>query len=457
MAEVKLEPLPFREAIAALKARGVELRPTFHYLDMFQQEHASAFTVAKAMQLDLLRDIHEAVTRAEEAGETLETFTRRLKPELVRRGWWGRQEMVDPITGDLTEVQLGSPHRLRTIFQTNIRTAHATGRWERFERTRATRPYLRYVAVLDDRTRQQHRAWHGTILPIGATWWETHAPPNGWGCRCQLVSLTERDLQRYGWRVSEEPEVKTRRWRNRRTGDVSDVPVGIDPGWAYNVGAAGARARGRVAGTAEAVADKLTQAEPALAAETWRATPQLRQALAGDWNGIARRAMSTDARTRGEARAERRLLGVIPQSAMTRLLALDPSIANGVLTAAGGEISHATRPVKAKDRKTAVDEAVLADLVDHLAEPQAIVGEMGIDALTQLERIVALHYVTGPGAPGRAGPRVAKVVFRRPAPRAGRWADGMERARMVWSVATAGLVQTRNLEGARHVLLWGSL
>ena len=43
---------------------------------------------------------------------------------------------------------------------------------------------LRYVAVLDARTRPEHRAWHGLILPIDHPLWDTHYPPNGWGCRC---------------------------------------------------------------------------------------------------------------------------------------------------------------------------------------------------------------------------------------------------------------------------------
>ncbi len=38
-----------------------------------------------------------------------------LQPLLIKRGWWGVQEMDDPLTGETRTVQLGSDRRLRTI------------------------------------------------------------------------------------------------------------------------------------------------------------------------------------------------------------------------------------------------------------------------------------------------------------------------------------------------------
>src|SRR5690606_34089558 len=90
----------------------------------------------------------------------------------------------------------------RTIYETNLRMAHAAGRWERIERTAESRPYLRYVAILDGRERDEHRLWHGTVLPWDHPWWQTHMPPNGWGCRCKVMQLSDRDLERYGLQVA---------------------------------------------------------------------------------------------------------------------------------------------------------------------------------------------------------------------------------------------------------------
>ena len=128
------------------------------------------------------------------------------------------------------------------IYDTNIRMAHASGRWAQIQRVATRRPYLRYVAVEDSRTRPEHTAWHGTVLPVGDPWWSTHYPPNGWYCRCTTQSLSERDLERYGYKPSQTaPPVKmTPRRINTPTGPVTvQVPDGIDPGFAYNPGEAG--------------------------------------------------------------------------------------------------------------------------------------------------------------------------------------------------------------------------
>ncbi len=136
-------------------------------------------------------------------------------------------------------AQLGSPRRLRTIFDTNPRMSSAAGRWERVERLKKRMPYLRYSAVRDSRTRAAHAGWHGTILPVDDPFCETHAPPNGWHCRCKLIQLSERQMKRRGFKPSPAPEIKTRPWTNKRTGETIEVPEGIAPGFAYNVGRTG--------------------------------------------------------------------------------------------------------------------------------------------------------------------------------------------------------------------------
>ncbi len=230
-----LDPgLPPEEAIRYLRAKGYAIG--FDWRDVWREEHFSAFTVAKVADLDLLADIRGELDKALAEGTTLRDFRRELEPLLKKKGWWGRGEVVDPKTGEVVTAQLGSPHRLETIFRTNLRTAYANGHWDSIERLKERRPYLRYVAVMDGRTRPEHRAWHGTILPVDDEWWQTHAPPNGWMCRCRVISLSEGQMSRAGWKVSKRPESPTRPVLNKRTGEVAQVPVGIDLGWDYNPG-----------------------------------------------------------------------------------------------------------------------------------------------------------------------------------------------------------------------------
>lgn len=227
--------LPPDEAIRWFQEKGFKLG--FDWRDTWTEQHARAFTVAKATQLDVLADLRESVDRALKEGRTLSDFRKELRPTLQAKGWWGEKTMVDPETGEEKLVQLGSASRLRTIYETNLRTAQAAGRWERFERVKARRPYGRYVALSS--ARPEHRAWHGTVLPLDDPWWDTHAPPNGWGCRCKMQQLSDRDLERFGFEVNDKaPPSPSRAFFNERTGETVRVPKGIDPGFEFNPGKA---------------------------------------------------------------------------------------------------------------------------------------------------------------------------------------------------------------------------
>lgn len=229
--------IPFDEAIEALRRRGTNLFPSEHWATVWQEQHHGGFTVARSAGFDVLKDVHDALVSAKENGTTFADFKRGLIPTLQKKGWWGRTTVIDPQTGEERTVQLGSVRRLETIFDVNMRVSYAQGRWEQQQDLKDAFPYLRYEGILDSKIRPQHRRWHGTILPVDHPWWRTHYPPNGWKCRCDVVAVSDGDLQRYGWKISGDPEDEgTVTWINPATGEVMDVPVGIDPGWAYNPG-----------------------------------------------------------------------------------------------------------------------------------------------------------------------------------------------------------------------------
>ncbi len=223
---------------AALKFfRDKGLKPAFAWQDVWQQEHDASFTVAKMLNVDLLRDTKAAVDKAIADGETLQQFSKMLKPRLLEAGWWGKAEMADPATGEMNLVQLGSPRRLRTIFRVNMQTAYAAGDWAQIQQQKEEAPYLMYDAIDDGRTRPQHHAWDDTILPIDDPWWKTHSPPNGWNCRCSKIQLSADQVKAMGLSVADRaPPSPMREYTNQRTGEIVRVPVGIDPGFAYNPG-----------------------------------------------------------------------------------------------------------------------------------------------------------------------------------------------------------------------------
>lgn len=223
------------KALAFFRAKGYAVG--FDWRDVWQQEHDAAFTVAKMMDLDLLADVRAAVDKAIADGQTLQDFRQLLEPRLVEAGWWGKAEAIDPLTGETKVVQLGSPRRLRTIFQTNMQTAYSAGQWAEIQETKGEAPYLMYDAVDDEVTRPEHRAWDNTVLPVDDPWWSTHMPPNGWNCRCGVIQLSATQAKGLGYQPTDSaPPSPTRSYTNPRTGAVEQVPKGIDPGFAYNPG-----------------------------------------------------------------------------------------------------------------------------------------------------------------------------------------------------------------------------
>lgn len=198
------------------------LTPSWDWDDVWQQEHAAAFTVAKAMGKDVLAALREAVDDAVASGLPFSEFKRHLPDTLAELGWWGVQDVENPKTGEVERVELGTPRRLKTIYVTNARVARTVGQWERIQRTKEDRPFLIYELGPSERHRPEHEAWAGTILKVDDERWNTMFPPNGWGCKCRVRQLSEREADRKG---------------GESTGpDADSLAEGIDPEWAYNPG-----------------------------------------------------------------------------------------------------------------------------------------------------------------------------------------------------------------------------
>ncbi len=247
---------------------------------MEPEEHAVAFAVAKVAELDLLEAMRAEVQRALDEGLTFESFRKswRANPRLA--DWWGRKAMEDPLTGEVVEAQLGSPRRLRTIYDANLRSARAAGQWERIERTQAAFPFLEYRLGPSEKHRLHHEDKAGLILPVDDPFWDEWMPPNGWGCKCWVRQVTKAEAGRRG--VSDAPEVPDRKWYNERTGDTQLVPQGIDPGWQRNPGKLRRQAaEGLLRDRLEAAPEAVVRAALADVATSWR----LERMFAGEAKG----------------------------------------------------------------------------------------------------------------------------------------------------------------------------
>jgi SPP1 gp7 family putative phage head morphogenesis protein len=227
--------VPSQEAIDYFRRKG--LTPTFSYAEMLGKAHDQAFTVAKMMDMDLLKQVRDSLDMALANGTPFGEWKKTIAPMMKQAGWWGVVPMLDPQTGRLVNAQTGSAWRLETIFRTNLQNAYSAGQWAQMEQQADAAPYLLYDAIDDHRTRPAHRAWDGVVLPMSDPWWRTHTPPCGWNCRCGVIQLSPEQLGRMGISPRQQaPNDGIYKWTNPRTGDILSVPNGVDPGFDYNPG-----------------------------------------------------------------------------------------------------------------------------------------------------------------------------------------------------------------------------
>ncbi len=258
---IKFQALPPKETIDFFSQKGYKIG--FSWEHVWQQEHQAAFTVAKVMQLDILRDIRSGVDSALADGATFETFRKNLKPLLLEKGWWGKAEMIDPLTGESKLVQLGSTRRLRTIFDTNLRTSYSEGQWERIQSAKKNFPYLRYDANNSEHPRMQHSGWDNLVLPADDPFWQAHYPVKAWGCKCNVTQFNKKMLDQRGLKIGESPEVPQYSYVNKRTGEIQRIPKGVDPAFNYPPG-------GRSANLNKFLTERLDASVPVLAAGALR-------------------------------------------------------------------------------------------------------------------------------------------------------------------------------------------
>jgi SPP1 gp7 family putative phage head morphogenesis protein len=235
-------------AIDYFRRKG--LKVSWNWFDTWKDAHARAFTVAKTASLDVVGDIRDMVGKALSEGMTLAQFKKELKPQLQKKGWWGKKERVNEETGEIEEYMAGSPRRLRTIYETNLQTAYMAGRYKGQMEATDDLPYLQYIAVIDGKTTDKCREMHERVFRADDPVWNEFYPPNHWGCRARVRSLSEKMLERKGLTAeSSDGRIVT---QNVTVGkDANGKPVSkqvsglklsnggtfwAGPGWNYNPG-----------------------------------------------------------------------------------------------------------------------------------------------------------------------------------------------------------------------------
>ncbi len=237
---MKMQPVPFLEAIQYAQLKKIVLPDEFYSLDLRTRQYAS--TVSFLTSLEQINTVMHAVNKSIADGSTFNDF----------------QKLVAE-----SEIILPESY-LDNVFRTNIQSAYAHGRWQQQQRNKAARPYLMYSAIDDSRVRPSHIAMNRIIRHIDDPFWLIWYPPNGFRCRCTVIALTEKQALKYGITSDE---------------DLPDVAV--DLGWSTNPASFGDLSNLVDQKIADSVLDKsfLLEQKQLIQAE-WTASEKLARLLA---------------------------------------------------------------------------------------------------------------------------------------------------------------------------------
>lgn len=196
------------------------------YLDVKAYEHALAFTVAKMLDEDLLKNTRDLIAKSLENGTSFHDFKQQLKPLLSKDGW-----------GNMTDDESELNRRLRTIYHTNLHSAYSAGQWERVQKTKEFLPFLQYMPSLSENQRLAHKRYYNLVRAVDDPIWQSIFPPNSYGCKCWVKQLTKTTAQKILDEQAKQGiahDLQTEEVQNPKTGEIMTVPKGVHFSFNHN-------------------------------------------------------------------------------------------------------------------------------------------------------------------------------------------------------------------------------
>lgn len=164
------------------------------YLEVKGRAHDHAFVIAKMTDMDMTAKVQQSLVDAMDKNLDFDEWQASIEPYLKEKGWWGRQEMIMP-DGTVKKVQLGSDHRLKTIYDTNVNQAYHKAREHKGDYD--IYPYAMWLSRGDVRTRPSHAALDSSIFRRDDPYYQSIKPRKAWRCRCDEILLTAEQAGRY--------------------------------------------------------------------------------------------------------------------------------------------------------------------------------------------------------------------------------------------------------------------
>lgn len=98
------------------------------------------------------------------------------------RSWTEFKKQVSDV------MDASNKYKFRTEYNFAVASAQNAFRWSTFDKD----SNLKYLTANDGRVRDSHKSLHGLVFPITDSFWNTHYPPNGWGCRCYTIETMSK-------------------------------------------------------------------------------------------------------------------------------------------------------------------------------------------------------------------------------------------------------------------------
>lgn len=236
------ERQPFQEAVDFLKQK-IAL-PSKTWRDLAGNAHDRGLVVAGAMQQALIEDFAAAIRQFPQGMDPV-TWQAEFERIVKKHGWTGW-------TGEETEA--GRAWRARVIYDTNLKTASAAGRYKQMTDPDVLkrRPFWRYIHGYErtpEVPRDEHLALDGKVFRADDPIWDKIYPPNGWNCSCGVEPLDDEELAEWRQRQRQRdqggtypdgpdtaPVLETEMVYDRALGQKVPKTKGIDFGWDHAPG-----------------------------------------------------------------------------------------------------------------------------------------------------------------------------------------------------------------------------
>jgi hypothetical protein len=386
---------------------------TEHWDDVIKAGHDRAFVVAGAAKADLLADFNSAIDKAIADGKSISWFKKEFENIVKTNGW-------TVFTG--SDTPAGRDWRARVIYNTNLRSSYAAGRYAQLTAPDLlkSRPYWKYLH--NDTVahpRPLHVSWSGLVLKHNDPWWQTHFPPNGFGCRCRVTSVNAGEYK--GEKAPDNGTyIKTDLFGNDHI-----IPKGIDYGWDYVPGA------NQTTPLKDIIDQKLIRFPAEIGAEMWQALKPVLKAeqLAAVRSMVAIAAASMEPAGVGV------VAHVIEPDTVSGLAEHGITLDNAAVWLRDRELIHAIR-----DKK--VDRGASLPLDVWLNLPEYLDGAMPYLDTLDIALLYAFEF------PNVAGKVVVRLNHEE------KVRDGGQRKKVKSNfIVTGGIVTQENLNDPRYVPL----